>query len=61
MSNRKISRLDLLPATEDVIEVLYRGLRMDTLEVAQTLRLPESMIYNALAARDARGEVAHAG
>lgn len=53
--------LPLHPATVDAITMLYRGLRMDTLDVAETLRLPESMIYNALAARDARGEVAHAG
>lgn len=53
--------LPLHPATVDAITMLYRGLRMDTLDVAETLRLPESTVWNVLAARDARGEVAHAG
>ncbi len=53
--------LTLHPATVDAITMLYRGLRMDTLDVAKMMRLPESTVWNALSARDARGEVAHAG
>lgn len=60
MSERDPS-LPLHPATVDAVTLLYRGRRMDTLDVAKMLRLPEAEVWNALAARDARGEVAHAG